>query len=204
LLFVFWVLLTVCSIPQLRWEVNNYNTSHFDDGINWAGYRFIYFVTFFTLSSCMLVLNCFSDKPPSHTTYPKSSNPSPELGCSIVSRIFFGWFDKTTWIGWRSPLTESNIFDINPQNASHEMVPEFDKSFQRSLDNQKRFDDEFHNRACDDISFVFHRKQTKSGKKTDKTEGYASILSALLSTFGFSFFYSGEWMIRSSPKMAFL
>jgi ATP-binding cassette, subfamily C (CFTR/MRP), member 1 len=137
LLFVFWVLLTVCSIPQLRWEVNNYNTSHFDDGINWAGYRFIYFVTFFTLSSCMLVLNCFSDKPPSHTTYPKSSNPSPELSASFLKQIFYAWFTRTTWTGWRRPLTEDDVFDINPQDSSAELYLPFAKYFQEDLKKNK-------------------------------------------------------------------
>ena len=141
LLFTFFLLLTLFSIPQLRWEINNYNSSHFgNDGITWEGYQFIIYITFFTLISCMLVLNCFADKAPRHTTYPKSSKPSPELGCSVLSRIFFAWFDKTTWTGWKNPLLESSIFDINPENASNEMVPIFDKNFQRSLDSQKRYE----------------------------------------------------------------
>lgn len=138
LLLSFWLLLTFCSIPQLRWEVNNYNTSHFDDEVTWEGFRFVYFVTFFSLISLMLIINCFSEKPPRHTTYVKYSNPNPELSASVLNRVFFGFFDRTTWVGWRRPLTEKDIYDINPENASREQVPQFDKNFQASIDKNKR------------------------------------------------------------------
>lgn len=140
LLLTFWLLLAVCSIPQLRWEVNNFNTKHFDEELTYEGYRFINYVTFYSIVSIMLILNCIVDKPPRHTTYPKSPNPSPELSASMLNRAFFGFFDKTAWKGWRRPLTEQDIYDINPENASSELVPEFDKNFTRSLDKRKRFD----------------------------------------------------------------
>lgn len=142
LLFTFWLLLAFCSIPQLRWEVNNFNTAHFEnDGLTWEGYKFISFVTFFSLVSLMVILNCFIDKPPKNSTYPKSTNPNPELNASILNRVFYGFFDKYAWLGWRRPLTEKDIYDINPENASSELVPVFDKNFQESLDKQRRSDD---------------------------------------------------------------
>lgn len=139
LFLVFWFLLATCSIPQLRWEVNNFNTGNFgNDEMTWEGFQFIFFVTFFSLTSVMVLLNCFSDKPPRHSSYPKYQNPNPELKASIMNRIFFGYFDRTTWVGWRRPLTETDIFDINPENASREQVPVFDKHFQRTLDKERR------------------------------------------------------------------
>lgn len=135
-------MLTVCSVPQLRWEVNNFDTAHFesDDGLMWEGYRFINYVTFFSLISVMVILNCFIDKPPKHTTYPKATNPNPELNSSIVNRIFYGFYDRIALMGWRRPLTEKDIYDINPENASSELVPVFDKNFQKTIDNQRRSD----------------------------------------------------------------
>lgn len=139
LLFTFWVLIVICSIPQLRWEVINFNTGDFEnDGITWEGYKFIHFVTFFSLISVMLILNCFIDKPAKYTTYPKSTKPNPELNASIVNRIFYGFYDSLALTGWRRPLTEKDIFDINPENASSELVPIFDKNFQKSQDKQRR------------------------------------------------------------------
>lgn len=135
-LFTFWLILTVCSIPQLRYEVNNFNVSDFE--LNWNSFQFIKYVVFFSFISIMLALNCFSDKPPRHSSFPKATNPNPEVSASMVNRAFFFFFDPTAWKGWRRPLTEKDIFDINPENASRELVPVFDKNFKISSDKQKR------------------------------------------------------------------
>lgn len=86
----------------------------------------------------MFVLNCFSDKAPVNTTYTKYSNPSPELGASFLRKIFFQWFDATTIKGWRNPLTEADMYDINPDDASKELVPPFDKYFAESVEKGRR------------------------------------------------------------------
>lgn len=134
----FWLLLFVGSIPQLRWEVINYNTSHFEDEMTWEGYRYIFYVVYFSLVCVILFLNFFAEKPPRYSTYPKAENPSPELSASMMNRLFFGFFDSTTWKGWRRPLTEEDIYDINPEFASREQVPVFDKNFQKTIDKRKR------------------------------------------------------------------
>lgn len=85
----------------------------------------------------MLALNLFADSKPSRTTYPKSVNPSPELSSSFVNQIFFFWFDSLTWRGWRRPLLEKDIYDINPEDTCFELVPPFDKYFKESVKNRK-------------------------------------------------------------------
>lgn len=107
--------------------------------MTYAGYQFINYVAFFSMVSLMLVLNCFVDKPPRHSTYPKPTNPSPELSASMLNRAFFAFFDRTAWKGWRRPLTERDIYEINPENASSELVPEFDRNYKNSLDKKRRF-----------------------------------------------------------------
>lgn len=123
---------------MLRWEVSNFNTSYFGDDFSWEGFQFINFVLFFSFTSIMTILHCFSDKPPQNSTYPKPVNPSPELKASIVNRLFFWFFDRTALTGWRNPLTEKDIFDINPSVASVELVPEFDRNFKKSLEKQRQ------------------------------------------------------------------
>lgn len=86
----------------------------------------------------MLVLNLFADSQPRETTYPKSSNPSSELRSSFFNKIFFFWFDPLTWKGWMRPLTESDIYDINPQDTCYELVPPFEKYFKQSVEKGKR------------------------------------------------------------------
>ncbi|CRL02864.1 CLUMA_CG015851, isoform A [Clunio marinus] len=176
LLFTFWVIFTFCSIPQLRWEVINFNTGNFDgENISWAGIRFIIYVTFFSLISIMTILNFFSDKPPRHSSYPKATNPNPEISSSMANRAFFLFFDPTAWRGWRRPLEERDIYDINPENASSELVPEFDKHFKASVEKQKRK----------------HEKSLRSKSPTaETTKPLVSIFPAMVKTFAGHFFFS--------------
>jgi len=132
LLFVFWLLLSVCSIPQLRWEVINFHDDNFDPEINLPGFQFINFVTFFSLISLMVILSCFCDKLPRSSTYPKNENPCPELRVSILNKTFFAWMEPVILKGFRRPLEESDVFSINPENSSAELVPVFDKNFKKS------------------------------------------------------------------------
>lgn len=89
----------------------------------------------------MLLLNCFADKKPRQTTYviTNTKRPSPEQTSSFLNQIFFQWFFKTTWIGYRRPLTEDDIYDINPENTSRELVPPFDKYFAESVEKGRRY-----------------------------------------------------------------
>lgn len=131
-------MMTFCSIPQLRWEINNFNTGNFgNEELTWEGFQFINYVTFFTFISIILLINCFSDKPPTSTSFPKSEKPSPEISASMLNRAFFAFFDRTAWTGWRKALTVDDIYDINPQNTSSELVPEFDRSFNESIEKQR-------------------------------------------------------------------
>lgn len=136
-LFIFWVTLVIFASFQLRWEITSYLES--DNITTWTEYQFINYITYFTLIGVMLVLNCFADKEPLNTTYPKkSSNPSPEKGSSFLNQIFFHWFFPTVWYGWRRPLTESDIYDINQENTSRELVPPFDKHFAASVEKGRK------------------------------------------------------------------
>lgn len=135
LLFLFWLFLVVFAIPQLRWEIRNYDIDNLN---SWTEFQFINYITYFTLICIMFVLNCFADEPPRNTTFTKTSNPSPELTSSFASNIVFHWFDKTTWVGWRRPLTEKDIYDIKPEDSSRELVPPFDKYFHQSCEKGRR------------------------------------------------------------------
>jgi ATP-binding cassette, subfamily C (CFTR/MRP), member 1 len=137
LLFNFWLLLVLLAIPQLMAEIRIAS----DNGVDmnsWKGFQNVNYFVYFAFIVVMLLLNCFSDKAPLNTTYAKYSNPSPELSASFLRKIFFQWFDSITWKGWRNPLTEADMYDINPADASRELVPPFDKYFQESVEKGRR------------------------------------------------------------------
>lgn len=136
LMFSFWFFLCFCSIPQLRYEVNNFQTASIED-LSWQGFRFLYYVAFFSMISVMFILNCFADKPPRNTTYAKYDNPSPDLAASFLRKVSYQWFTRMTWIGWRRPLVESDIYDINPEDSAPELYAPFEKYFEESVREQK-------------------------------------------------------------------
>lgn len=128
-------MLVVFAAVQLRWELQNFDVNNLD---RWSEFQYYNYIVYFSLITFMLFLNCFTDKPPRNTTYPKAANPSPELKASFLSQLIFQWFDSTTWVGWRKPLTEQDIYDINPNDTSTELVPPFDKYFLESVEKGHR------------------------------------------------------------------
>jgi ATP-binding cassette subfamily C (CFTR/MRP) protein 1 len=120
-------------VPELLFTLNIRETT-----TDWQQFQYANYIAYFSLVCVMLCLNCFADKAPRHTTYRKYDNPSPELHSSYLRQLFFQWFDKTTWTGWRQPLSEQQIYDINPDDASAELVPPFDKYFNESVEKGRR------------------------------------------------------------------
>lgn len=64
-LFSFWLLLTVCGIPQLQTEIRNTQTK--ESGTHWL------FLLYYVLVLLVFLLNCLPDKPPTETLYSKPS-----------------------------------------------------------------------------------------------------------------------------------
>jgi ATP-binding cassette subfamily C (CFTR/MRP) protein 1 len=141
-LFIFWLILTLCAIPQLRYEVREFDVDFSNDERLWASYHAISFVIFFTLALLMTVLSAFSDKEPRVSTYPKYANPSPELRVGALNQLFYQWFTATAWKGFKNPLTEADVYDINPQFSSNELTPLFDRYFQESVERNRGWVDE--------------------------------------------------------------
>lgn len=178
LLFNFWLLFVICSAPQFRSEIIDFNSANFElDDWHWKSFQFINFMIFFSLLVLMLVLNLFADSQPRQTTYPKSANPSSELRSSFFNQIFFFWFDPLTWKGWRRPLTEKDIYDINPQDTCYELVPPFEKYFKESVDKGKR-------------------KKNANSKRTN-----GSITPALTKAYGGPFWFSALLRILSDALL---
>lgn len=76
-LFFFWLFMFLFSIPQCRSQIRR----RIADELNfWDEYNFASFMIFFALTTLVFLLNCFADKEPLETKYPKSE--------VIVSNIF--------------------------------------------------------------------------------------------------------------------
>ena len=95
--------------------------------------------------------NCFGFQT-DHT-----ANPSPELNASYPSRMTFAWFDGIIKRGWKNPIKEDNLHDVNP-----------DSSCRKVMQNWSKF-----------WNFQYQRKTDKGQMKPKMT-----ILPTMLLTFG--------------------
>ena len=52
-------------------------------------------------------------------------NPSPELNASYPSRMTFAWFDGTIKRGWKNPIKEENLHDVNPDSSCKKVMADW-------------------------------------------------------------------------------
>jgi len=55
------------------------------------------------------------------------------MKASYPSRILFTWFDVLAWTGYNRPLETKDLWNMNYDDSSREVVPVFDKHWERSL-----------------------------------------------------------------------
>lgn len=65
--------------------------------------------------------------------YSQIESPCPEQCASYPSRILFTWFDPLAWKGFRKPLETSDLWSMNPEDMAMEIVPKFDKYWDKNL-----------------------------------------------------------------------
>lgn len=126
--FLFWTILLICGIPQLRTQIRGRKLveSHTQND-SYVEYYFWSYLIFYIISLAIWFLNCFADHEPKQMKHPKSENPYPEEGASFLSRLLYTWFDSMAWKGFRRPLEQKDLWDINPKDSSQEIQPLFMK-----------------------------------------------------------------------------
>ncbi|XP_063922509.1 multidrug resistance-associated protein 1 isoform X6 [Zophobas morio] len=154
--FLFWLLTAVCGAVQFRTEVRGSK-----EDLPESQYAYISYLIYYPVVLIMLFLNCFADRPPRHSEYPKLQHPCPEENSSFLSRLLFSWFDPLAWRGFRRPLVDSDLWDMKHEDSAREVVPMFEKHWRKVLQ--------------------------KSESSTKKKQ--ASILPALVKAFGPTFVF---------------
>ncbi|XP_058453715.1 multidrug resistance-associated protein 1-like isoform X1 [Malaya genurostris] len=174
-IFIFWFMRMFFGIFQLRTEILNQN--------NWE-YQYISYIIQYSLICLILVLELFPDQQPIYSDYPEAKYPNPELRSSFFVRLFFFYFDSFTWRGFRNPLTMDDMYDINPQDTSKELVPPFDKYWNESVEKG-------------------YKKQLSIDKKAGLPitefkpygETNGSVLPAMVKAYGGPFWFSGIFQL---------
>ncbi|CAH1713407.1 multidrug resistance-associated protein 1 isoform X3 [Aphis gossypii] len=186
LIFLFWLSLAFCGIVQYRTEFR----LAFSD-VPSEKYQLISYMVYYPLVLIQFVLNFFADSDPRLSDYAPVEKPCPEMKASYPSRILFTWFDALAWTGYNRPLETKDLWNMNYDDSSREVVPVFDKHWERSLIKAKLSDNA-------KASYIKHKSDGSiEVSPTDysriirgtKNQNEASILPALCKSFGRTFLF---------------
>ncbi|XP_074036465.1 multidrug-Resistance like Protein 1 isoform X3 [Leptinotarsa decemlineata] len=175
LLFLFWFLMAICGAPQYRTEIRGAQRNEIPLE---SYYFYISYLIYYPLVVLMFLLNCFADQAPRFTKYPKVQNPCPQESAGFLSRLLFAWFDTLAWKGFRKPLETNDLWEMNPEDCSRELVPNFEKYWQKSLRKAESI-------APTQVSEAKFKSDPSSVDFVTSTKKKrASILPALVKCFG--------------------
>ena len=77
------------------------------------------------ISVIMFILNCFADLPPLYSEWDDQAdeNDCPRKLASVPSRVLYTWMDSLLIKGFRHPLTQSDLWNLNPEDRLTTTVP---------------------------------------------------------------------------------
>lgn len=192
--FLFWFFLVIFSIPRCRTEVRHekirsevINSGATDQpDYSWDEYKYISFMIYFAFACGMLFLNCFADAMPRQTKYQRTKSEIPESSASFLSRITYQWFDGMAWRGYRNPLEEKDLWDLNPQDSCKEVMPIFAYYWNKNVRKYFKVQpgQEKVKFSNDKVTF-----ENPHGPKTGKKTGTVSIMPPIYKSFGGVFLF---------------
>ncbi|XP_053694487.1 multidrug resistance-associated protein 1-like [Sabethes cyaneus] len=182
--FIFWFLKAFFGIIQMRTEAMLHAERDSPIGASgiviFAEYQFVSYTLQYSFICLMVLLETLPDQAPRYSDFPKIKTPNPELKSSFFVKLLFMYFDAFTWRGFRKPLTEGDMYDLNPEDTSRELVPPFDKYWYESVEKGRR-------------------KQIAADKKAGKVNPVykphaatnGSTLPAMVKAYGGPFWFAG-------------
>ncbi|CAG09356.1 unnamed protein product, partial [Tetraodon nigroviridis] len=124
-LFTFWLLIIVCQIFPFQTLVRKALREEITDLP-----RFCLFFICFGLEVIALFLSAVADVSPNAKEQVKRN---PEVGAAFVSRITFNWFNSMALKGFRQPLVQEDMWDLNEVDSTGYIDQRFQHHIQKEL-----------------------------------------------------------------------
>uniref|UniRef100_H3DGG8 ATP-binding cassette, sub-family C (CFTR/MRP), member 2 n=1 Tax=Tetraodon nigroviridis TaxID=99883 RepID=H3DGG8_TETNG len=121
-LFTFWLLIIVCQIFPFQTLVRKALREEITDLP-----RFCLFFICFGLEVIALFLSAVAD------VSPNAKEQNPEVGAAFVSRITFNWFNSMALKGFRQPLVQEDMWDLNEVDSTGYIDQRFQHHIQKEL-----------------------------------------------------------------------
>lgn len=182
-------MLTVLSIPRFRSEIRLNQLRN--DGLleedvrefESEHYIFVSFLIFYVTSALILLLNCFADTEPQQMRYATGEKPCPERTASFPSQLFFQWFDSFIWMGFRRPLVNEDLWQMNPEDTSTVVAPKFMKYWNQTVAKNSQVG------PAPAQNATFQKDSATVAFSNAPAKKPSSILPALVKAFGGTFLF---------------
>ncbi|NWQ61769.1 MRP1 protein, partial [Neopipo cinnamomea] len=182
---IFWFISLLCATVILISKIKH----ALNMGAEVDAFRYVTFCIYFVLLFAQLILCCFPEQPPLFSETVNDPNPCPEFSASFLSRITFWWITGLMIQGYRSPLEAKDLWSLNKDDKSEEIVPDLARNWAKEWSKTKR-------RPLD-MLYAPKKQQKSSDSNGDVTEeaealiikpsqksSEASLFKVLYKTFG--------------------
>uniref|UniRef100_A0A8C6HRG8 Multidrug resistance-associated protein 1 n=1 Tax=Mus spicilegus TaxID=10103 RepID=A0A8C6HRG8_MUSSI len=134
IMLTFWLVALLCALAILRSKI----ISALKKDAQVDVFRDSTFYLYFTLVLVQFVLSCFSDCSPLFSETVHDRNPCPESSASFLSRITFWWITGMMVHGYRQPLESSDLWSLNKEDTSEEVVPVLVNNWKKECDKSRK------------------------------------------------------------------
>nr|XP_009681743.1 PREDICTED: multidrug resistance-associated protein 1 isoform X3 [Struthio camelus australis] len=133
-MMIFWFISLSCATIIFRSKIiHALNTDAEVDA-----FRYVTFCSYFILLLVQLMLCCFPERPPLFSETVNDPNPCPESSASFLSRITFWWITGLMIQGYRRPLEAKDLWSLNKEDMSEEVVPGLARNWAKECAKTKR------------------------------------------------------------------
>ncbi|XP_042293386.1 multidrug resistance-associated protein 1 isoform X2 [Sceloporus undulatus] len=134
IMLIFWLIALLCATVTFRSKI--LHASNTVAGVD--VFRYITFYIYFALVLTELILSCFPERPPLFSETVHDPNPCPESSASFLSKITFWWITGLMVQGYRQPLEAKDLWSLNKEDMSEEVVPVLARNWAKEYEKTKR------------------------------------------------------------------
>ncbi|XP_051773178.1 LOW QUALITY PROTEIN: canalicular multispecific organic anion transporter 1 [Ctenopharyngodon idella] len=125
-LFLFWLLQVVCAVFQFQTLLRE---ALGQDEVTDVP-RFCLFYISYGLQLIALVLSAIADISPE---VKRLSKTNPEAKATFLSRITFNWFNSMVFKGYKRPLVQEDMWDLNEKDSTNLICEQFENIMTKEL-----------------------------------------------------------------------
>ncbi|XP_067317475.1 multidrug resistance-associated protein 1-like isoform X1 [Anolis sagrei] len=134
IMLIFWLIALLCATVTFRSKILQASDAVEDLDI----FRCVTFFLYFAMVLTELVLSCFPERPPLFSETVHDPNPCPESSASFLSKITFWWITSLMVQGYRRPLEDQDLWSLNKEDKSEEVVPGLVKNWAKEYAKSRR------------------------------------------------------------------